>query len=112
MLVCGERFCSSMEEQIAPSQMPQQSMPTPGAITPEQLEMMKARAREAATRTFLEQQQQQQQMASPQVVYVRRNLTVAELILVMVLSCGLVTAVQVGWNFATMTLPRIEIKIK
>jgi hypothetical protein len=99
-----------MEEQIAPSQMPQQPMPVPGAITPEQLEMMKARAREVATRTFLEQRQQQ--MAPPQVNYVRRNLTVAELILVLVLSCGLVTGVQVGWNFVTTTLPRIEIKIK
>ena len=99
-----------MEEQISPSQVPQQTGPVPGTITPEQLEMMKARAREAAVRTTLEQRQQQ--MTPPQVVYVRRNLTVAELILLVLLSCGLVTAVQVGWNFTTQLLPRIEIKVK
>lgn len=99
-----------MDEQISPSQIPQQTGPVPGTITPEQLEMMKARAREAAVRTTMEQRQQQ--VVPPQVVYVRRNLTVAELILVVLLSCGLVTAVQVGWNFAANTLPRIEIKIK
>ena len=75
MLVCEERFRSLMEEQISPSQVPQQNMTLPGTITPEQLEMMKARAREAAVRTTLEQRQQQ--APSPQVVYVRRNLTVA-----------------------------------
>jgi hypothetical protein len=103
-----------MEEQISPSQIPfevrQPSTPIPGTITPEQLEMMKARAREAAVRTSLEQRQQQG--IPPQVVYVRRNLTVAELILIVLLSCGLVTAVQVGWSFAAKTLPRIEIQIK
>ena len=99
-----------MEEQISPSQIPQQTGPIPGTITPEQLEMMKARAREAALRTTLEQRQQQQ-MVSPQVVYIRRNLTVAELILIVLLSCGLVTGIQVGWNFATKLLPRIEIKV-
>ena len=99
-----------MEEQISPSQVPQQTGPIPGSITPEQLEFMKARAREAAIRTTMEQRQQQ--MTPPQVVYIRRNFTIAELILVVLLSCGLVTAVQIGWNFATKTLPRIEIKIK
>ena len=99
-----------MDEQISPSQIPQQTGPVPGTITLEQLEMMKARAREAAVRTAMEQRQQQ--VTAPQVVYVRRNLTVAELILVVLLSCGLVTAVQVGWNFAANMLPRIEIKIK
>ena len=106
----GKDFAASMDEQISPSQIPQQTGPVPGTITPEQLEMMKARAREAAVRTTMEQRQQQ--VVPPQVVYVRRNLTVAELILVVLLSCGLVTAVQVGWNFAANTLPRIEIKIK
>jgi hypothetical protein len=105
-----------MEEQISPSQVPQQAtaasgnIPIPGTITPEQLEMMKARAREAAVRTTLEQRQQQ--MFPPQVVYVRRNPTVAELILVLFISCSLVTAVQIGWEFAAKTLPRIEIKVK
>jgi len=106
----GKDFVAPMEEQISPSQIPQQTGPVPGTITPEQLEIMKARAREAAVRTAMEQRQQQ--VVPPQVVYVRRNLTVAELILVVLLSCGLVTAVQVGWNFAVNTLPRIEVKIK
>jgi hypothetical protein len=101
-----------MEDQIAPSQIPQQPMPFPGTITPEQLEMMKARAREAAVRTSLEQRGFPITATKPEVVYVRRNLTVAELILIMFLSCGLVTAVQVGWDFAVNTLPRIELKIK
>jgi hypothetical protein len=105
----GKAFVVTMEEQISPSQIPQQTGPTRGTITPEQLEFMKARAREAAVRTTLEQRQQQ--MVPPQVVYVRRNLTVAELILVVLLSCGLVTGVQVGWNFASKILPRIEIKV-
>jgi hypothetical protein len=113
-----------MEEQISPSQIPfevrQPSTPIPGTITPEQLEMMKARAREIAVRTSLEQQQQQALQSSgfpltatkPEVVYVRRNFTVAELILVVFLACGLVTTVQFGWNFATSVLPRIEVNIK
>ena len=100
-----------IKEELIPSRrIPLQSIPVPGTITPEQLEMMKARAREAAMRTTMEQRQQQ--MAPPQVVYVRRNLTVAELILLVLLSCGLVTVVQVGWNFTTQLLPRIEIKVK
>jgi hypothetical protein len=106
----GKVFVATMEEQISPSQIPQQSVPTPGTITPEQLEMMKARAREAAMRTTLEQRQQQ--MVPQQVVYVRRNPTVAELILVLFISCSLVTAVQIGWEFAAKTLPRIEIRVK
>ena len=47
-----------------------------------------------------------------QVVYVRRNLTVAELVLVILLACGLVTGVQFSWNVATNVLPRIEIRMK
>jgi hypothetical protein len=46
------------------------------------------------------------------VVYVRRNLTVAELILIVALSCGIVTVVQAGWNFVSSSLPRVEIKVK
>lgn len=48
----------------------------------------------------------------PQVVYVRRNLTLAELILVFVISIGAVTGVQFGWHIATDVLPRIEIRDK
>ena len=103
-----------MEEQIASSQVPPQSQPFPpgaGSISPDQLEEMKARAREAAIRMTIEQRQFSAPPQS-QVVYVRRNLTVAELLLILLLSCGLVTAVQAGWNFGTKFLPRLEIKVK
>jgi len=43
------------------------------------------------------------------VVYVRRNLTVAELIVVFLISCGLVLGVQGTWHLAN-NLPRIEVK--
>ena len=111
MLVCRERFCSPMEEQISPSQIPQQTGPIPGPITPEQLEIMKARAREAAVRT-VQSQGFPLTAVKPQIVYIRRNFTVAELILVVLLSCGLVAGVQIGWNFTAKILPRIEIKVK
>jgi len=45
----------------------------------------------------------------PKIQYIRRNLTVAEIMVVFALSCGLVFGVQNLWNFAT-NLPKIEIK--
>lgn len=45
----------------------------------------------------------------PKIQYIRRNLTVAEIMVVFALSCGLVFGVQNFWNFAT-NLPKIEIK--
>ena len=48
----------------------------------------------------------------PQIIYVRRNLTLAELILVFALSVGMVTGVQFVWQMATDILPRIEIRDK
>lgn len=95
-----------MEDQIPPSQPP-----APPQITPEQLEEMKARAREMAIQQTLAQQAATPQV-QPQVVYVRRNLTVAELLLVFLLSCGIVTGIQWTWNMATNLLPRIEIKLR
>lgn len=133
MLVYGQIFCTTMEEQIpssTPTQPAEQSQ-VPAAlqgITPEMLEAMKARAREEAIRMTILQQQQMPpqeevpvaprpsipvfQPPQPQVVYVRRNLTVAELIVVFAISCGLVTGVQAAWNFASNHLPRIEIKAR
>jgi len=55
---------------------------------------------------------EQQREPQPQVVYVRRNLTLAELLLVFALSTGGVLAIQAGWNFVTDVLPRIEIRDK
>lgn len=119
-----------MEEQIPSSTPPQAIEPPaiPPGITPEMLEAMKARAREEAVRMTLMQQQQQikteeipvaQRMPAPsfappqqQVIYLRRNLTVAELIVVFAIACGIVTGVQAAWNFASNHLPRIEIKAR
>lgn len=99
-----------MEEQIPPSQPPQQ-MTLEGQITPEQLAQMKARARELAVQQTIAQQQAIQQQ-QPQVVYVRRNLTVAEVLLIVLLSCGIVTGIQWTWNIVTNVLPRVEIKVR
>lgn len=137
MLVYGQIFCTTMEEQIPsstppqPVEQPQIPQVPPGlqGITPEMLEAMKARAREEAIRMTILQQQQQMvaqeeapvaprpsvpvpQATQPQILYVRRNLTVAELIIVFVIACGLVTGVQTAWNFASNHLPRIEIKAR
>ena len=103
-----------MEEQISPSNLP----PIQQGITPEQLEQLKARAREAAIMQTYQQQVAPSAVATPpgvpqqQVVYVKRQLTVAEIILMLLLSCGLVFGVQLAVNFAVNTLPRIEIKMK
>lgn len=101
-----------MEEQIPPSQAPgTPQLPIEPQITPAQLAEMKERARQLAI-----QQAMAMQGAAPQqqqrVVYVRRNLTVAELLVVLLLSCGIVTGIQAGWNFATNVIPRLEIKLK
>ena len=133
MLVYGQIFCTTMEEQIPSSTPPQsaeqpQFPSVPQGITPEMLEAMKARAREEAIRmTILQQQAAPQeeevpaaprpsvpvfQPQQPQVVYVRRNLTVAELIVVFAISCGIVVGIQGAWNFASNHLPRIEIKAR
>jgi hypothetical protein len=95
-----------MEDQVPPSQQL-----TPSPVTAEQLAEMKARARDLAIQQTLAQQSATQQQR-PQVVYVRRNLTVAELLLVLLISCGIVTGVQATWNFASNMLPRLEIKVK
>ena len=114
-----------MEEQVPSSQVPAQPQEQPPAprnpltnpITPEVLEAMKARARELAIQQAIEQNLVQPSVvpAPPKnqnVVYVRRNLTVAELILIFALSCGLVTGIQAAWNFTSTLLPRLEIRVK
>lgn len=94
-----------MEDQIPPS-----NMPIPGGISPEQLAEMKARAREMALQQTLANQAQMQQ--PPQVVYVRRNLTIAELLVVFLISCGIVAGIQGVWYCATNILPRIEVRMR
>lgn len=122
-----------MEDQVPSSTPPQQEQTIPGGLTPEVLEALKARAREEAIRmTMLQKQVPQQEVtdrpiaqatvppsqpiqfpqAEPRYIYVRRNLTVAELGLVLLLACGLVTGIQAGWNFVSNRLPTIEIKAR
>jgi hypothetical protein len=101
-----------MEEQIPASQPPMQVPPQlENQITPEQLEAMKARARELAIQQTIAQQAAVQQQ-QPRVIYVRRNLTVAEVLLVLLLSCGIVTGIQWSWSMLSNVLPRIEIKVR
>jgi len=99
-----------MEEQIPPSQSPVQQ-PMEGQITLEQLAEMKARARELAIQQAFAQQSMQSQQA-PKVIYLRRNLTVAELLIVLLISCGIVTGIQWSWSFVSNALPKIEIKVR
>ena len=101
-----------MEEQIPASQPPMQAPPQlENQITPEQLEAMKARARELAIQQTIAQQAAVQQQ-QPRVIYVRRNLTVAEVLLVLLLSCGIVTGIQWTWTTISNVLPKIEIKVR
>jgi hypothetical protein len=102
-----------MEEQIPPSQPPMQQT-LEGQITPEMLAEMKARAMELAIQQTVPQRLPMETPleAPPQVVYVRRNLTVAELLLVLLLSCGIVTGIQGLWYLGTNLLPRLEIRVR
>ena len=122
-----------MEDQVLPSQVPvsrplepnvtpeqlagiqalaqeRAARPIEQGITPEQLAEMKALARERAIQQTITQRAIAPQ--PPQVIYVRRNFTVAELLLVILLSCGIVTGIQVSWNFVSGLLPRIEVKLR
>jgi hypothetical protein len=114
MLRC-EKVFRVMEEQIPPSQSPVQPRPPfEGQITPEQLAEMKAKARELAIQQAIAQQAALQPVPQPQpqVVYVRRNLTVAEILLIFLISCGIVTGIQWSWNVISNALPKIEVKIR
>ena len=99
-----------MEEQVPPSQPPV-NPPVNPQLTPEVLAQMKARAKELAI-----QQTLAQNVSSlphkPQVIYVRRNLTIAEMIVIFTVSCVLVTGVQFTWNIVSDFLPKVEIKVK
>jgi hypothetical protein len=71
---------------------------------------MKARAMELAIQQTVPQRLPMD--IPPQVVYVRRNLTVAELLLVLLLSCGIVTGIQGLWYLGTNLLPRLEVRVR
>jgi hypothetical protein len=117
-----------MEDQIPSSIPPQMNQSIPGQVTPEILEQMKQQARELAIAQYMAQQQPQEKkvyqisepvkgpvvspFGQPKVVYIRRNLTVAELIVIFALSISAVTGVQFIWGLASQHLPRIEIQVK
>ena len=90
------------------SQLPTNQESLENQITPEQLEQMKQIARQRAVQQVIGSPTTPQQQ---RVVYVRRNLTVAEVIAVFIISCGIVFGIQISWNFATNILPRIEVKV-
>jgi hypothetical protein len=101
-----------MEDQIPPSQVPSQPA-VEGQITAGMIAEMKARARELAVQqTIAQRAAMQDQQQLPQIVYVKRNLTVAEILLTLLLACGIVTGVQWSWNIASNVLPRVEIKVR
>lgn len=117
-----------MEEQIPASQVPQQLQ----GISPEQLAEMKARAKEQAIRMMKQQTPGPEgylrapeapvvlpggymympEAPEPKIVYVRRNLTVAEILVIAVVSCTVVGGIQGVWGFASNYLPQIEVRVK
>lgn len=123
-----ENFFS--DELTSSKEPPQQAIyqqPLTGQLSPENLEQMKQQARELAVAQYYAQQRgnlapdpkpkttyeiNQPLQIQPKVVYVRRNLTIAELLLLLAVSCGLVYGIPATWNLATQTVPRIEIRMK
>ena len=140
---------SSMQEQI-PSSNPaqvdeqlqyEQSYQEP-TFNPENLEALKARARDLAMQQAIASRGMQipnNPLASPpmpkppqvperpqpaptpnyqapapqpNVVYLRRNLTIAEILIILALSTGILAGVQFSWGFSTDILSRIEIREK
>ena len=61
---------------------------------------------------IIPQMQSRPPAPQPQVVYVRRNLTVAEVGLMLLISVGILAGIQFTWNFSTDILSRIEIREK
>lgn len=116
-----------MDEQVQ-NNVPLEFQP-PMKLSAEQIEMLKAVARERAiaqaTGEQIVQPLQPQRIATPppsiippqaqqqpQIVYLRRNFTVAEILLILLLSCGIVTGVQALWGLGSRILPQVEIKVK
>jgi len=140
---------SSMQEQI-PSSNPAQVDEQPQyeqtyqepTFNPENLESLKARARDLAMQQAIAARGMQppaNPMATPplaqppqapprpqpsptpkyqapapqpNVVYLRRNLTIAEILIILALSTGILAGAQFAWGFSTDILSRIEIREK
>jgi hypothetical protein len=54
----------------------------------------------------------QNKVPEPNLVYLRRNLTMAELGVILLIAVGIVAGVQGAWHFASDIIPRIEIREK
>ena len=116
---------------------PQVPMPETPPFTGVDIESLKRQARELAIQQTLAQNQYQMQQTSPQkpvsqsptlssfapqpvqqlvqepeIVYVRRNLTIAELIVVFAISLVLVSGGQFVFSALSNHLPKLEIKVK
>ena len=117
--------CLPMDGQVPASQPPEFNTPAP--INPENLEAMKEQARRMAVAQAMQDRQVIPQpnipqppsfvaaprpQPQPQVVYVRRNLTIAEVGLLVLISIGVVAGGQFIWNVSTDFLSRIEIRQK
>tara|TARA_E500000318_G_scaffold106699_1_gene114999 strand:+ start:1381 stop:1731 length:351 start_codon:yes stop_codon:yes gene_type:complete len=92
-------------------------------FSPEMIAEMKRQAKELAVRQVLERRNtpqpsipqplpNQQRNQNIQTRVVRRSLTLAEILLMFTLSCGLVFGLQSCWNVTSEYLPRIEIKMQ
>ena len=113
----GPRFQNPAEFAAAQQQVAQQAPPMPD------FQEMRRLALEQAIQQVTQQPAPQappavQPSAQPYVepdvktVYVRRNLTLAEILVVFALASGVVLGVQGLWSFTTDLLPRIEIREK
>lgn len=103
------------------AQIPQ-SKPPFSEMNADQIQEMKRLALQQAIDQYEAQQQDRQRMGQvpaptplqqpTNVVYVKRNLTVAEIGLVILLATGIVSLLQFTGNVVIQNLPTIEIKAK
>ncbi len=91
-----------MTDSVPPSQVPQPQQ-QPG-YTAEEIAYLKAQAMNEAVKRV--------SAAPPQtrVIYQRRNLTVAEWLVTLLLATGIVAGIQGAWYVASDIIPRIEIR--
>jgi len=61
---------------------------------------------------YQQPQVEPQRMPEPNIVYLRRNLTLAELGITFLIAIGIVAGAQGIWHVATDVIPRIEIREK
>lgn len=122
--------------EMRPPQVPMQEAPPFAGVD---IESLKRQARELAIHQTLAQNQYQMQQTPPQrsasqlptlpnfapqpvqqfvqesapeIIYVRRNLTIAEMIVVFAISLILVSGGQFVFSALSNHLPRLEIKVK